>query len=71
MKYRTSVNTELWQKLNKQINTVPFFLDVHALVQNNIYFINTVVTDGLLLQHQDIRNHSDDYTPLRFNVLMG
>ena len=41
------------------------------MTQYNGYFISTVATDGLVLQHQGISNHSADYTPMRFQLFKG
>ena len=36
------------------------------LVQYNESLVSIVDTDDLVLQHQGISSHSDDYTPMRF-----
>ena len=36
------------------------------LVHYNEYLVSTVDTDGLVLQHQGISNHSAEYTPMHF-----
>ena len=41
------------------------------LVQCNEYFISTVDTDGMVLQHQGIRIHSAEYAPMRFQLFRG
>ena len=41
------------------------------LVQYNKCLISSEETDGLVLQHQDICSHSDDYAPMRFPVFKG
>ena len=38
---------------------------------NGEYFVSTVDTDGLVLQHQDISSHTVEYTPMRFKLFMG
>ena len=37
----------------------------------NAYFINTVNTDGLVLQHQGISSNSVEYAPVRSLVFKG
>ena len=37
-------------------------------VQYMEYFINTVATDGMVLQHQGISSHSAEYTPICFQL---
>ena len=41
------------------------------LVQCNEYFISTVDTDGLVLEHQGISSHSAEYAPMHFQLLKG
>ena len=41
------------------------------LVQYNEYLVSNVVTDGLVLQHQDISSHNAEYTPMYFQLFTG
>ena len=41
------------------------------LAQYNEYLMSTVNTDGLVLEHQDIRSHSAEYVFLCFVVCKG
>ena len=41
------------------------------LFQYNEYFVNTVGTDGLVLQHQGISSHSAEYPLMHFQLFMG
>ena len=39
--------------------------------QYNEYLLSTVDTDDLVIQHQGINSHSDEYAPMRFQLFMG
>ena len=41
------------------------------LDQHNACLMSIVDVDGLVLLHQGISSHSDDYAPMRFTVFKG
>ena len=50
-----------------------FFHDVQKhfrveLVQYNQYLVDTVCTDGLVLKHKGVSNHSAQYPSMRFQL---